>query len=54
VEIIGEHQSILIAADAITTLPVYVHFVELGCHIELIDIAGESDNGEPDDSESTP
>lgn len=54
VEIIGEHKSILIAADAITALPVYVHFVELGCHIELIDSAGESDNGEPDDSESTP
>jgi hypothetical protein len=46
VEIIGEHQSILIAATAITALPVYVHFVELGCHIELIDSAGEPDNGE--------
>jgi len=52
VEIIGEHQSILIAADAITTLPVYVHFVELGCHIELIDSAGAADNGESDGDES--
>ena len=50
VEIIGEHKSILIAAEAITTLPVYVHFVELGCHIELIDSSVEPDNSdsEPD------
>ena len=46
VEIIGEHRSILIAADAITTLPVYVHFVELGCHIELIDSSVDPANGE--------
>ena len=52
VEIIGEHQSILIASDAITTLPVYVHFVELGCNIELIDSSVEPDNGEPDNGAS--
>ena len=54
VEIIGEHQSILIAADAITALPVYVHFVELGCHIELIDSASDPENGESDEPESGP
>lgn len=45
IELVGEYQSILIAHDAITSLPVYVHFVELGCHIELVGSSSE-DNGE--------
>ena len=43
VELVGEYQSILIAHDAITALPIYVYFVELGCHIELIDSSVESE-----------
>lgn len=47
IELIGEYQSILIAHDAITALPIYVHFVELGCHIELIGSPADSDEDEP-------
>jgi hypothetical protein len=47
IELIGEYQSILIAHDAITALPIYLHFVELGCHIELIGSPADSDEDEP-------
>ena len=48
IELIGEYQSILIAHDAITALPIYVHFVELGCHIELIGSAADNGEEEPE------
>ncbi|HSG59748.1 MAG TPA: hypothetical protein VLA06_09480 [Woeseiaceae bacterium] len=52
IELIGEYQSILIAHDAITALPIYVHLVELGCHIELIGSPADNDeeeHGSPED-----
>lgn len=51
IELIGEYQSILIAHDAITALPIYLHFVELGCHIELIGSSAENDDEEPESPE---
>lgn len=48
VELVGESRSILIAHDAITALPIYVHFVELGCQIELIGSSAEKDDEEDD------
>lgn len=49
VELIGESRSILIAHNAITALPIYVHLVELGCRIELI---GSSADDEEQGSET--
>ena len=47
VELVGESQIILVAHDAITTLPIYVHFVDLGCRIELV---GNSANNGDDEA----
>lgn len=52
VELVGESRSVLIAHDAITALPVYMHFVELGWQIELIGSAADVDDeedGDPDE-----
>jgi hypothetical protein len=51
IELVGEYQSILIAHDAITALPIYVHFIELGCRIELIGSSADNDEEQPESSE---
>ncbi len=40
-EIIGGQQSLLIAPEIIAARPIYVHFIELGCRIELIRDPGD-------------
>lgn len=42
-ELIEGQQSILIAANVIVARPIYVHFENLGCHIELIEDSGDDE-----------